>query len=272
MLRAGYTAPCRFFRDSDVIGTIRWFRCDPDAPPLGYESAISSLQQRGPYFTGLPVGEVFPLDFKFDYGDPVDLANYDHVCGQPIDFSDGGLYLPDEPPVLYAASGLPVCCAQLADGVMLGGEMRPHRDEGVALDGSMLIRLAGNVSFGGPIVPLSTAVYHPGSTDATDFSGGWLVEGGFHGGTYRVDWFQSLYPTAPTGGILLRVGTPNFAFPPNGTSLGAALFSSGAGSGSTVVTLMDGERLAITFTSPAAIPPAPFRPATRSYKFIVYPL
>lgn len=269
MLRAGYTAPCRFFRDSEEVGVIRWYRCAPDAPPLGYESAISSTQQRGPQWLGSPVGEVFPFEFAFDYGDPVDGINYEHVCGQEVDFVEGGRYLPDEEPVLYLENGLPECCFGQPGGVGLGGAMRVHRDEGVGLDGSMHFVKPGVPANGLGLVPLDTLNVH---LPTFDYSGiGYLPGTGFPGGTYRIDWFQT-FPFGPpsAGTFLVWRGTHVPGFIPEATSFTFPVMYSApaATSGSVTLTFPAGQRPVITVGQSPAPPPQPPRP-TRAYWFTV---
>jgi hypothetical protein len=124
MLRDAYTTKCRPFRNSDVEVDIVWYPALPDAPALGFPSIMVSHFLD---FTGAvwpPGGEVpnVPSPINFEPSKPGAIGS--HVCGTPEDFAEGGLYLPDDPPVTYRTDGLPSCCGAAAagrGGLALGG-------------------------------------------------------------------------------------------------------------------------------------------------------
>lgn len=147
MLRKGYVTPCRFFHDSDIEIPIRWYRCLPGAPVLGTESAISPLGWRKFPWTHTGVGEVFGAEWKYRAGIPIPAATGNHVCGTDGDFNNGAHYDPTLPPTIYRPDGLPLCCAPLPGGIVLGGS-------------SPAFSLAGGIDLGGaayvihkPLVP-----------------------------------------------------------------------------------------------------------------------
>lgn len=109
----------RPFRGSSEWVRIEWFPCAPGAKDLPFESNITNpFWERDQY--EFEDGEE-PLEEVIPTGKPrvKPGTGKGHVCGTEEDFRDGGLYLPDEPPVLYGMLGLPACCN--APVVMRGG-------------------------------------------------------------------------------------------------------------------------------------------------------
>lgn len=113
---------------------IEWFPAASGALPLGQQCCITIPfweHEQFEYTDGeLPLTTVVPT------GRPVVKpgTGRGHVCGDSADFLEGGLYAPDDPPVVYGASGLPSCCG--APVVGTGG----------AIDG-------GRCGVGFPVVP-----------------------------------------------------------------------------------------------------------------------
>jgi hypothetical protein len=109
-MRRPYSIPCRFLRNSDLVGTVKWVEAQPDALTLDRTNIISSQDwelDRGllPVAVGEQEGRrVFRAAVV-----PVGLGR-DHVCGTDEEFDQGGLYEPDLPPVVYGAAGFPLCC------------------------------------------------------------------------------------------------------------------------------------------------------------------
>lgn len=126
MLRRPYTTRCRFFNDSEEETTIRWYRADPNAPTLPYTSAINSLQWRTHPWRASGVGEVYGSPTPYDSSASVPAYPGGHICGTEQQHSHGAEYNPLLFPIVYSASGLPVCCYPTAPidavgGVLLGG-------------------------------------------------------------------------------------------------------------------------------------------------------
>lgn len=100
----------RPFRGSDEWVRIEWFPCAPGAKDLPFESNITNpFWERDQYEFedgDEPLEEVIPT------GKPrvKPGTGRGHFCGTEEDFREGGLYLPDDPPVLYGRLGLPACC------------------------------------------------------------------------------------------------------------------------------------------------------------------
>lgn len=135
MLRCGYSTTARPFRDSDVEVGIRWYKCVPGAPTLGWESNINSLDWTCMPWLRTGKGEVFNAPREYHQQPPVPGALGQHVCGTEEDFRDGEKYLPDLPPVVYSPEGLPTCCGTVG-GVVLGGTgVVPQITGGVVVGG-----------------------------------------------------------------------------------------------------------------------------------------
>lgn len=122
--RSSYRTKCRFFADSDAEADIVWYPAPPDAPALGFPSAITSsewdVRERDgtyPYRTG--VGEVFDAPRRRLKPAEKPAATGHHVCGTREDFEQGAKYNPALPPRLYRPDGLPVCCAP-GEGILFG--------------------------------------------------------------------------------------------------------------------------------------------------------
>lgn len=147
MLRTGYTARVKPFRDSEESVEIRWYRCHPSAPALPYPSRIRSLHwESHPYLFAGGNGEVFNslkrvYPFKWLPG----LDGSHPPCGDARDFSEGGHYDPDTAPIPVTGDGVPQCCAGPPGGVVLGGT--GVFGPGLVLDGGQTWSLfAGNAS------------------------------------------------------------------------------------------------------------------------------
>ena len=115
-LRHGYTAPCEFWTDSSQRVTIHWYKAPPNAPVLGYPSAIRPL--RSVYFPWVEttVGEVYGEPQKWVREPIVPEQTYKHVCGTREDFETGGRRGDPLNPVLYDRWGLPQCCTPVFVG------------------------------------------------------------------------------------------------------------------------------------------------------------
>ena len=134
--RGSYRTKCRFFADSDAEADIVWYPALPDAPALGFPSAITSsewdVRERDgtyPYRTG--VGEVFDAPRRRLKPAEKPAATGHHVCGTREDFEQGAKYNPALPPRLYRADGLPVCCAP-GEGILFGAGVPAAAPAGLA--------------------------------------------------------------------------------------------------------------------------------------------
>lgn len=112
--RRSYKTACRFLRNSDLAGTIRWYEVPEDTPTLPYVSGIFSLDMERDKFAAQGLGEVYgaPRPFinqKAPAGMEPTLA-----CGTEDDFQEGGRYLPNLPPAPYDAQGYLACCGMPA--------------------------------------------------------------------------------------------------------------------------------------------------------------
>lgn len=108
--RRPYQTSCVFLRDHQTVSTIRWVECKADAPALPYTSGIVSLDmEKNPWqLTGL--GEVFGAPRTFTGQRAPDGFDGSHLCGDKIDFEEGGAYMPDIPPAPYDSQGFLACC------------------------------------------------------------------------------------------------------------------------------------------------------------------
>jgi hypothetical protein len=135
MMRSGYTAVVRPFKDSNVTAKIKWIRCQPGAPVLGFESAFQPLRwEANPELAG-GVGEVFNEPQPFDPGLPIPGAMGQKVCGTEDEFKNGAVYDPDAPPVEYTPEGLALCCSSPPGGLEIGGAAVVPGAGGVSLGG-----------------------------------------------------------------------------------------------------------------------------------------
>lgn len=92
------------------MSEIRWIECKADAPVLPYYSGIVSLDmEKNPWqLTGL--GEVFGAPRTFTGERAPTGFDGSHLCGEKLDFNEGGAYLPDIPPAPYDSQGFLGCC------------------------------------------------------------------------------------------------------------------------------------------------------------------
>jgi hypothetical protein len=117
--KKAYTTSCRFFRDSDEVGTIEWREALPDAEVLPFASGIVNLDyelDKGWYQQHL--GEVWGTPRVFNPARPPKGLK-GTPCGTERDFLIGGIYDDDRPPIHYTKSGYPLCCGAVV--VNVGG-------------------------------------------------------------------------------------------------------------------------------------------------------
>jgi hypothetical protein len=110
VIRRSYTTLARPFRDSDQTVTILWYTAQKNAPDLGVPCMMVS-EDWDPDGAVLPPGGEVPNEprpFVNSREKPGALG--EHVCGTAQDFSEGGHYDADSPPVVYGTLGLPNCC------------------------------------------------------------------------------------------------------------------------------------------------------------------
>lgn len=88
ILRSGYAAPMRVYRDSDDTIMVRWYKVDDDAPVFPGEHAMGSSIYYDDFGQGeSPIGEVSGVrEWR-----PTNLPHPpgDHVDGEPNWFLDG---------------------------------------------------------------------------------------------------------------------------------------------------------------------------------------
>lgn len=181
MLRAGYVTRARFFRDSDREVPIRWYRCLPNAPTLGFPSAICSLNWDDEPWIRQGPGEVFGAPRPFDRGDPIPAAAGEHYCGTRDQHRNGESFNPALPPTIYAANGLSICCLPDPKRRALGGAVG---------GGTALVDRHWYVSAYGGSVAGGTAIVHTGPFVRAR---GGVVAGGTSEDTI-------LYPALASGG------------------------------------------------------------------------
>jgi len=118
--RVPFLGVCKPFSDRQDEVEILWYPAAADAPALGFSScmAVPNWDAAGQQWEG-HVGMVPGAPQLFRNEKPRVIANYDHVCGSQADFTNGAVFDPDLPPVLYGVQGLPACCA--APVVPVGG-------------------------------------------------------------------------------------------------------------------------------------------------------
>jgi len=102
--------PCRFFRDSGIVGTQHWYEAPPDAPVLegwtAFGNSFWDYQGEDEY----PIGGVRVHQPENTFATFPPGLKPDHVCGTPEDFAIGGIYDPTTPLVKIGSYGLPLCC------------------------------------------------------------------------------------------------------------------------------------------------------------------
>lgn len=121
-----YTTTARLYPDSDEVFHIRWYEALPDAPLLGFPSALNGLSWEGDREDWLEtaVGEIFRGGYQQLPPNRNPLALGLHYCGTPEDFAGHGSIDLMSPPVVYRPDGLPACCGAIfgaQGGLGLGG-------------------------------------------------------------------------------------------------------------------------------------------------------
>lgn len=116
-----YREKVRPFRNSDREVEIIWYPVPDTNPVLDVPSFTFNqinLADQGDV-TNFP--KALDNDFVKVFQKRKPFAVGQHRCGDAIDFAEGGLYLPDEPPPVFRPDGLPLCCGAAFEGV--GGGM-----------------------------------------------------------------------------------------------------------------------------------------------------
>lgn len=136
--RRTYTRAMRVFSDSARTVRVRWFRCLPDARPLG----VPTVFHMGMYDEQpLPpdgLGEVYadPPQFRSAVGPPT--ATGQHACSpDPRYWTEGEPYRPDGPPAERDAFGVLACCSpdqrSMVLRIKVGGETDVSFSEGMRM-------------------------------------------------------------------------------------------------------------------------------------------
>jgi len=118
--RFRYQRACRFFRNSDRVDRIIWYKAREEAQTIPYPVGIYNPEWDvdGEFpLVHDGIGDVWDAPKTIDHFEaPIDALGK-HQCGDERDFEEGAEYDPDRPPIPYREDGLPVCCG----GEELGG-------------------------------------------------------------------------------------------------------------------------------------------------------
>jgi hypothetical protein len=111
MLRTGYLARVRPWRDAPGDVEIRWYRCPPGARALGVPSLFRSNHwESHPYLWAAGRGEVFnSVTRVFPFRSPPGVTGQ-HRCGSDQDFAEGGTRNESIPAYPRADDGIAECC------------------------------------------------------------------------------------------------------------------------------------------------------------------
>lgn len=115
-LRSCYSTKARFFADRpDIVSTVVWQWCEPDAPPLPYDNVFTARTWYDNFPTSWPLlGEVDGAPRVWRNGDAVGPLPRLAPCGQQAAFINGVPYaLANSAPV--NGFGQLVCCTTEAD-------------------------------------------------------------------------------------------------------------------------------------------------------------
>ncbi len=116
------------FRNSDDLVDFIWYPALPDAPVLPYPSLFTDPVWDDWDYEHEGVGLVTTPNIKNNWKKVIPKALAKHICGERIDFGEGGYYDPLAPPVPYRPDGLPSCCGPAdpdAGGMGMGGHVIP---------------------------------------------------------------------------------------------------------------------------------------------------
>lgn len=121
-LRAGYTTEVKFWRDSDLLIPIRWYRACDSAPFIPHATVFGSYNYDdvpivdnvpGPARGTMLQGEQLMSDRRWDNGVAIDLRlPTGKFCGTASQWAGDMLIARDEP-VAADALGTPACCGAL---------------------------------------------------------------------------------------------------------------------------------------------------------------
>lgn len=101
----------RIFRNSDQPVTVRWFKANPDAEFLPFQTPMNVLLWSDAPYNRTGLGEVF-LDYPhFERVDTPPTALGVHPCPADRDtWENGGIYDPALPPAIRDTFGVLRCC------------------------------------------------------------------------------------------------------------------------------------------------------------------
>jgi hypothetical protein len=109
VLRSAYTTRCRFFRNSPIQATIRWYRCQPGAQVMPGVHAFGSRNWLTDHSTSFDIGEVAGAPRPWDRGVTIPGATGTHRCGTADEWRNGVVYPPAHLSE-HDANGLSTCC------------------------------------------------------------------------------------------------------------------------------------------------------------------
>lgn len=118
-VRSCYSTRVRFFRDSDLEVTVRWYFCKPGAAIFPHYTLFGSGNWASDKFNWLGPGEVEETPRPWNNGATPAWADGQRFCGRPDQYADG-LLLSDGKRVGYRFDGAPCCCVGLVCPNMLG--------------------------------------------------------------------------------------------------------------------------------------------------------
>lgn len=179
-LRRPYSVRCRPYRNSDREVTLKWYFANPDAVVLPFPTVFNSLLWAGNPWELSGPGEVYNAFRNSTTQRPAPGVSGQHQCGSAEDFAEGTVYDPALPPIVYNATGLPVCCnppvigqgGGAGGGIGTVGYTPPITGFGGGAGGGI-----GDVTYTPPIVGMGGGVgggigtvtyYPPGPTPGTD--------------------------------------------------------------------------------------------------------
>jgi len=123
MIRRPYRTSCRFFSDSNETNTIHWYVVPWSNGTLPFPHRIKPNDWYPEQVNPKDIGEESLEDRPFDgWGRIIPpVPTTDHICGTADDFSNGCARNSSRPPLNRAGDGIPDCCRQVIQGMVMGG-------------------------------------------------------------------------------------------------------------------------------------------------------
>lgn len=111
LVRSCYKTKVRFFKDSDIEVSIRWFFCNPTAKLLGIYSRFSSGNWASQRDSWPGPGEVLGASREWSDGETPQWAIGQRHCGTGAQWADGPVFDPSFNAGIQP-SGQPLCCGK----------------------------------------------------------------------------------------------------------------------------------------------------------------